>query len=208
MRLIVLLSLLLGGVSVFAHCPRLIDSDSIYINRVEVSQAYYAQLNGKSHHYFITHPDSFYFYLQILLPDITTLKQKNFILEIRSVGDSSIVIHRINTNGYNWVSFFEPYGEDAYLSGPEIEFTAAAGSYEIVVYNNKNQGKYALAVGKKESWPINEIWNALVVMPKIKKEFFEKAAISAYVNRIGLFLLLVLSVIIVLLVIMITRILK
>jgi hypothetical protein len=48
------------------------------------------------------------------------------------------------------------------------------GIYTIRVNNPDNQGKYSLAIGKRESFPIKEILNTYKVLPELKMVFFGK----------------------------------
>jgi hypothetical protein len=66
-----------------------------------------------------------------------------------------------------------------------------AGTYVVVVTSSDNAGKYALAVGKKESFPIGEIIRTIGVLPRLKKEFFGKSPLTAFFNLSGAFLVLV-----------------
>jgi hypothetical protein len=63
-----------------------------------------------------------------------------------------------------------------------------AGSYEIHVSSPDNQGKYVLAVGAVEAFPLPELIKTYAVLPRLKSEFFEKSPFSAYNNIMGIFL--------------------
>ena len=49
-----------------------------------------------------------------------------------------------------------------------------AGDYRIKVYSPSNLGKYSLVTGYLESFPFTEILNALILVPKLKLNFFNK----------------------------------
>jgi hypothetical protein len=87
---------------------------------------------------------------------------------------------------WNWTPFYEEFGGDNYLQGPEIGFNASTGNYTIRIHSPSNTGKYTLAIGEKEEFPPNEIINTLILLPKLKSDFFNKSPFSAYFNRIGL----------------------
>jgi len=68
--------------------------------------------------------------------------------------------------------------------------------YTLRVFSQDNQGKYVLVVGEGEEFPVGEIVNTVFVLPRLKAEFFERSAWSAYYNRAGLFLLIGVAVLV------------
>ena len=50
-------------------------------------------------------------------------------------------------------TFYEPFGGDRDLLGPEYDGEVPAGAYSVVVTSPDNTGKYVLAVGRKEKFP-------------------------------------------------------
>ncbi|MBU1934952.1 hypothetical protein KKF04_02755, partial [Patescibacteria group bacterium] len=87
---------------------------------------------------------------------------------------------------------------DGYYEGPELRSNekneypigvkVEGGKYEVEVYSPDNMGKYVLAVGTIESFPLNEIINTVKTMPKLKSGFFEKSSLTAFNNKIGMFI--------------------
>lgn len=53
--------------------------------------------------------------------------------------------------------------------------------------NPSNQGKYSLAIGKKESFPFDEIVQTYRNMPTLKTVFFEKPRYLTYWSYVGAF---------------------
>ena len=53
---------------VFAHQPRIVDAEKIYVTKPEVSKAYYAKLSGKPHTYIISVNSAIDLYVNVLLP--------------------------------------------------------------------------------------------------------------------------------------------
>jgi len=88
----------------------------------------------------------------------------------------------------DWTYFFEEFGGDGYYQGPEFKEEVEKGEYQIEVFSPDNQGKYVLAVGEKEEFPLDETINTLLLLPSLKKNFFNKPPLTAYFNLIGLFL--------------------
>ncbi len=184
--------MMLNGV--VAHQPRVgfegILENPIQVEKPEISKAYYGELEGNPEYYEINSDDDFLLYLNILAPDIQGAR-KDFIVEVLQ-NDKIIFI----LDDANWGEFYEPFGGDNYLMGPELEEQVASGTYIIKVSNPDNVGKYSLAVGKIESFPPIEIIKTIFALPKLKKDFFNKSPLTAYFNYSGLFLLILLILII------------
>jgi hypothetical protein len=180
---------------VMAHQPRVgFDpgtlEDPIEIEKPEISKAYYKELVGNPEYYVVNSNQDFLLYLNILAPDIQGART-DFIVEV--LKEEEIIF----TLEYGeWGKFYEPFGGDNYLMGPELEESVNAGTYLIKVSNPDNLGKYSLAVGKIESFPPIEILKTIFALPKIKKDFFNKSPLIAYFNFSGLFLLILLVLIV------------
>lgn len=177
---------------VSAHQPR-IDfkgtlENPIKIEDPEISKAYYGELNGSSEYYEINSDTEFLLYVNILSPDSKDARTDFSVEIVRDRELLSII------NGSTWKSFYEPFGGDNYLMGPEFERQVSPGRYLLKVSNPDNTGKYSLAVGKIESFPPSEIVNTFIALPKIKRDFFNKSPLTSYFNYSGLFLLILLAI--------------
>jgi hypothetical protein len=178
---------------VLGHQPRLVYNENLGLNNArmienpEVSQAFYGNLKGSEEYFLIDSEKKFDFYAGILSPDIENAR-KDFKVQIYFNNKSIILMQ----NG--WTRFYEEFAGDWYWQGPEGEFNAEPGKYIIKVSNPDNAGKYVLVVGKIESFPIGEALKTLLVLPKLKKDFFEKCPCTAYNNKIGEYLLLGLTI--------------
>jgi hypothetical protein len=179
-----------------AHQPRLVynlensEDNPIIIKSPEISKAYYGELKAQPDYYMIESQESFNLYLNILSPDLEDSKT-DFNVEVILDDDLLFVL---NGSQEEWKIFHEEFAGDSYLKGPEIEKTVEPGIYYIKVSNPLNTGKYSLAVGKIESFPFKEIVKTFIVLPKLKKDFFEKSPLTAYFNLMGLFLLIFLVI--------------
>ena len=175
-----------------AHQPRIVFDkvtsidEPITIEDPEISKAYYGELRGRPDYYKIVSNESFNLYINILAPDQEGART-DFIVEV--IKDYEVV-YVLNGPGHEWQAFFEEFARDNYLKGPEFEGEVTAGTYYLKISNEHNKGRYSLAVGNIESFPFKEIVSTYIVLPRIKKEFFEKPAIDAFVNIFGLFLLI------------------
>jgi hypothetical protein len=189
-----LILLIIASISlVLAHQPR-VDLEGtldnpIQVEKPEVSKAYYGELTGNSEYYEIDSETEFLLYLNILAPDIEGAR-RDFIVEV--LKEKEVIF---TLKGDDWEEFYEPFGGDSYLQGPELEEQVSSGVYLIKVSNTDNSGKYSLAVGKIESFPPFEIIKTIFVLPKLKKDFFNKSPLTAYFNLVGLFLLIFLIII-------------
>jgi hypothetical protein len=197
--LIFLLFLVLMASIACAHQPRIAFGENIAgnitrINNPEVSQAYYGILKGMPDLYKISSDINFSLYLNILVPQGAENDYSVAVfLASESIHPDPVIV--MDGTNFTWTPFFEDFAGDNYLKGPESRNILPAGTYEVKVYSPDNIGKYALAVGEKEEFPLGEILNAFLVLPKIKTDFFGKPWISAYTNKIGLFLLAALIII-------------
>jgi hypothetical protein len=175
--------------NVFAHQPRLVGNETnTVVDQPEISKAYYGSLSGKSASYRIESTEPFRFYVNILVPDIREI-DKDVSVKILKQGT---VISILDGSEHDWTQFYEPFAGDHYFRGPEYVKEQDAGTYEIEVYSPDNLGKYVLAIGDKEAFPLGELVRTYAVLPRLKSEFFGKSPFSAYFNIMGIFLAVIL----------------
>jgi hypothetical protein len=146
------------------------DETEVIVTLPEISKAYYGNLTGKPVTYHIESAEAFRLYVNILVPDIEGI-EKDFSVKILKQGT---VISRLDGNSHD--------------RGPEYVEMQDPGTYEIQVYSPDNQGKYVLAVGDREAFPLRELIKTYLVLPRLKSEFFGKSPFSAYSNIMGIFL--------------------
>jgi len=161
--------LLLVPLSVWAHQPRFVGTDrATTVVAAEVSKAYYGKLDGVPAEYFINATAPFALYANILVPfgsDAATRPS----MEIWRDGQR---LAWFDGPTSNWKKFHEEFAGDDYWQGPEYRLDAVAGNYAVIVSNVGNSGKYVLAIGEKEDFPLSETLRALSVIPQLKKDFF------------------------------------
>jgi hypothetical protein len=188
------LLLFIAASEVYAHQPRLVmdknasKENPIMVEAPEISKAYYGRLKGKPDYYKIISTKPFRLYLGILLPNISG-DEMNFVSAqvTDSTGKQVLVL---DSTQYQWRPYFEKFGGDWYLEGPEAKINLPAGTYFIEVYNSTNRGKYSLAIGDIESFPPLEIVKTLVLLPIIKERFFNKAIFLPFLQLVGIFIIL------------------
>jgi hypothetical protein len=174
-----------------AHQPRIVAGDSAtLVEAPEISKAYYGQLTDKPNLFVVDAPGNWELFFEILVPDIfEARKDKSFRIEVEDNGQNRVVGQGSGST-FSWTPFYEEFGGDNYFRGPSFRANAGPGKYTITVFSPDNSGKYVLAIGERESFPPSEILRTIVVLPKLKSDFFNRSPMTAYFNRTGLFLLL------------------
>jgi len=198
-------SWLLGPGSVSAHQPRIIFSQAGYslgpvnINNPEISQAFYDELKGKPRDYFIDSSKDFELYINLLVPEEPNrdgrYSARVFLVndpsesfgkaQDKASGQEEEQIVELDGASFDWQEFYEPFGRDYYLKGPEFSRQVSAGKYKIEVYSGDNQGKYVLAVGKKESYDAQSLLNIYWQLPLLKLTFFKTSVLQFFLTPFG-----------------------
>jgi hypothetical protein len=177
-----------------AHQPRLDTGTSvsvenpIIVDNPEISQAFYGELNGKPSYYQINSDKTFQLYVNLLVP--TSPGQGGEFVSAEVTDTSGNVVMFLNGTNSTWTSYFEEFGGDYYLKGPEATLQVPAGTYNIRVFNSENQGKYSIAIGKIESFPANEAITAIFTLPLLKEQFFAKPVTTLFIEFLGVILAL------------------
>jgi len=172
--------------SASAHMPRLIYSQAgdAQINNPEFSQAFYDELKGQPRDYFINSDKEFSLYINLLVPEIAN-PDGRYQANIFSIdGENEKLLYSINAS--IWEEFYEPFGRDYYLKGPEFDKKVSAGKYKIEIFSSANQGKYVLAVGKQEVFPLPESLNVYWQLPLLKINFFKTSVLQFFFTPFGI----------------------
>ncbi len=180
--LLLLLVVVPGVVS--AHQPRIVESRQTVVADPEISKAYYGQLMGVPDIYTIQASTPFNLYINILVPDIAGQKKDVSVGVIKN-GDVDKPLAVLNGIPFEWKKFYEPFGADTYWMGPEFKARVEAGTYEIRVWSSNNDSKYSLAIGEIEAFDGKEGLNALTIIPKLKKNFFNISPIGFIASPFG-----------------------
>lgn len=189
MKKILFLICFLTPLSVFAHQPNYVDKQLlINDNEPAISKAYYGELAGSEVVYTIDEPSSFKLYLQILSPKIDDAK-KDF--EVLLVDNNKNQITKLATSSENWQDWYEEYAGDWYWRGPSFNENIPAGKYKIIVKNPNNTGKYALAIGEIESFPIDEFPTMVKELYLVKTKFFNEPWHGIFNGVVGKYLLVI-----------------
>lgn len=171
-----------------AHEPRYVKDDQlVIIKNPGVSQAFYGELKGRPAYYLIDLKNAQDLYFQILVPDLPGAeKNKTVAVEyLPEFGAKPENFISLDPASAAWENFYEEYAGDNYFRGPEEKKFGEAGYYIVKVDGPDGIGKYVLAVGDKEEFPVWEMAKALVVIPRLKTEFFNKPVWRSFEGKIG-----------------------
>ena len=191
---ILFLILVSWPLEVLAHQPRLVEMEKINITEPEISKAYYGNLSGKPHIYTISTSSPIDLYVNILVPFIEG-SGKNLTVNIFK-GEQ--LIRTLSPTKEDWKEFFEPFGQSMYWKGPEFKIRADAGKYKIHVQSTEKSIKYVLATGEIEAFGGPESLRAILLIPELKKNFFEESPLSFILSPLGWGYILLLQVLVIL----------
>lgn len=184
-----------------AHLPRIIynNSGDVEVKDVETSQAFYDELGGNHRNYLISSNSDFNLYINLLVPQASNPNGRYSakVFFVNNGVDEEIAFIDGQTD-FKWVSFYEPFGRDYYLKGPEFEKKVSSGQYKIIVFSYENRGKYVLAIGKEEKFSIIETLNVYWQLPLLKLEFFKTSVFEFFLTPFGLVLLGILGFVLIL----------
>ena len=182
LRIVILFFIMLSWpLGVFAHQPRIVDTEKIIVTKPEVSKAYYAKLSGKPHTYIISVNSAIDLYVNVLVPYKEGPK-KNITVNVFK-GDQSMGM--LSSSKVDWKKFFEPFGQSMYWQGPELKKNVDAGKYEILVQSKEKNLRYVLAIGETEAWSGIDSIKAILLIPELKRNFFEESPISFIFSPLG-----------------------
>lgn len=186
------LFILLTASTVLAHQPVIAGKGTEEIRDPEISRAFYDELAGRPRSYFINADKVFDLYLNLLVPKNTNAKGRYSARVYRLADGRRQLLADVRADSVDWVEFYEPFGGDTYVKGPEFKRNVQAGRYEIEVYGSDDRGKYALAVGEKEFFGPKEIAQVYVAVPILKSTFFGTSPLSFLVTPFGIVLIIIL----------------
>lgn len=174
MKKITILMILLSLPVVTAHIPELVIEDRNYtlepiiVKEPEISYAYYGKLYGSPQTYKIESEKPFHLYVSLLVPYVGQEETSDVEFHIMKDGEKIVMMHDYQ----NWTKWYEEYGRDWYLQGPEYEADVEAGTYLIEVHSDTNSEDYTLAIGKIERFGAVEIFKTIFVLPVMKALFW------------------------------------
>jgi hypothetical protein len=163
-----------------AHQPEIVgQAKQVRVSDPEISKAYYGRLPGTPVDFTIESPTAFTLYAQLTVPDIPRVHRDHRLTVVGPTGRLAV----LTTPPSRWRKFYEPFGGDHYLVGPELRRQVAAGRYTVEVSRPGNRGTYVLAVGEEERWGPAEGVSALVALPAVKRDYFGESLARAWLAR-------------------------
>lgn len=171
-----------------AHQPRLIyfNEADVLIDNPEISAAFYDELKGQPRNYFIESDKEFELYINLLvpLPENRNARYSANVFLVEEDGEKQKAF--LDGLSGEWQEFYEEFGRDYYLKGPEFEQFLPAGKYRLEVFGNDNQGKYVLAVGKTEFYDARSLLNIYWQLPLLKIQFFKSSPLQFFLTPFGI----------------------
>ncbi|MBU1046631.1 hypothetical protein KKH36_02525 [Patescibacteria group bacterium] len=193
--------LILNPTTTEAHQPNYIaDQTNIEVIEPEISKAYYGELSGEEVIYTINSENDFELYLGILSPDLPET-YKDYSVKVIDKEDNQVIF--LDGESFRWERFYEEFAGDWYWKGPEFKAQVPFGEYLIKVSNPENKGKYVLAVGEIESFPLSTTFETFKQLIKVKENIFDKPWHSAFTNKMTLFTFLPILLFVIILVVVI-----
>lgn len=177
---------------ILAHQPVMVGKTTEEIRDPAISRAFYDELTGQPRSYFINANKAFDLYLNLLVPKNTNASGRYSARVYRLSDGRRQLLTNVRADSVEWREFYEPFGGDTYLKGPEFKRNVQAGKYEIEVYNVGNRGKYVLAVGEKEFFGPKEIAQVYVALPLLKASFFGTSPFQFLITPFGIVLVVIL----------------
>ncbi len=167
-----------------AHLPRIVylQQGDVQVINPEISQAFYDELKGAPKNYYISSEKDFELYINLLVPEEAN-KNGRYSAKVFSAEQQIAVL---DGSSVEWQEFYETFGRDYYLKGPEFSQQLPAGDYIIEVYSGDNQGKYVLAVGKTESFDARSLLNVYWQLPMLKITFFKTSVLQFFLTPFGI----------------------
>ena len=168
----------------FAHQPRITTQKETIVTDPEISKAYYAELQGEPQVYDIKSDKPFNFYIELTVPDIKD-QRTDFSYYVFKNGNFNQPFTEFYGGAFEWSKFWEKFGRDSYLQSASYQNEVEAGEYQIKILNSDNKGKYVLAIGEKEAFDFKETVNAINLIPKIKRDFFNESPMNFILSPFG-----------------------
>ena len=72
-----------------------------------------------------------------------------------------------------------------YWQGPEYKIRAEAGKYKIVIKSIEKNIRYVLAIGEVEAFDEIESLQTILLIPQLKKNFFEESPLNFILSPLG-----------------------
>ncbi len=168
----------------FAHMPILVNAgEPVLITDPERSYAFYDTLEGEARSYRIMADSSWKLYINLLVPrDMNASGRYDAVIVNESTG---LIVANLEGRDVAWAPYYEEFGADNYLRGPELRKDMSAGNYTVIVMGPGNVGAYTLAIGERESFTFAEAVDVVALMPTLKRDFFGVSPVTFVLSPYG-----------------------
>ena len=113
--------------SSFAHQPVIVGKEAEVISDPEISRAFYDVLAGAPRSYFIVADRPFSLYFNLLVPKNTNPRGRYSARVYQLADGRHMLVADVKSASGKWHEFYEPFGGDTYLNGPEFRRQVPAG---------------------------------------------------------------------------------
>lgn len=185
----------------FAHKPELVSEynvSEIEVLQPEISKAYYGIFDSETRKqmFVINSSEDFNLYANFLLPvNDNSLMDKRLTMQVY---ESENLLVELSGVKHEWTEFFEPFGYDKYLMGPEFEKQVGPGMYRIILsldndveLKHTEKVSYSMAIGKIEDFGLQETLDTYRLIPQIKTQIFDKSGVDFVLSPLGGFLVVI-----------------
>ena len=114
---------------------------NIQVNNPGTAQSFYDNLKGKQRDYFIDSSKDFELDVNLLVPEVANVSGRYSAIIFSESDGKEEQIAGLDGGAFDWTEFYDSFGRDYYLKGPEFNKNLPAGKYKIEVYSEKNTGK-------------------------------------------------------------------
>jgi uncharacterized membrane protein len=211
--LVVALILLFNGL-LHSNARRMVTEQLVTVSEPEIAKTYYGQLKGVQDTFLIDSANPFELYVNVAVPDGAQAK-KNIWAEIYTLeetpqADGKIFqkktsVALLDPNKVDWTTSYDSIIGESYLKGAELKDDQSGGNvkgvveqpgkYYIKVFDindedEESNGNFILTIGAKEKISTDEAINTIRILPNIQSSLWGKTQYMAYVNLVGLMLVI------------------
>ncbi|MDP3882950.1 MAG: Type 1 glutamine amidotransferase-like domain-containing protein [Candidatus Staskawiczbacteria bacterium] len=194
--------------SAFAYQTSIVyfQGGDVKIENPEIAKQFYDELKGEPRNYFISSDKDFLLYVNLLVPEFANKKGRYSANIFFTDNGTEELVAFLDGENFAWQEIYDELQRDYFLKGPEFSQQVKPGNYRIEVFSNAqvadepgNQGKYVLAVGKKETYDAKSVLNIFWHFPLLKIQFFQTNPLQFFLTPFGIALVAVIGAVMILL---------
>ena len=151
----------------------------VRVEEPDISKAYYGTLHGQPQVFELDWDATVPFYVGLTVPDLPGIPT-DVSATLLDPAYPNTPVATLAGKSVAWEPFFEAYGRQKYLKGPEFRHQLPAGHYEIRVEGPSPERVFVLAIGERESFPPRELVKDFAILPRITQQYFHRPAYTAF----------------------------